>query len=177
MNLTEKKIDGKSIYKGRILNLEVDEVLLPDGQTSERECVRHCGGVAVLYVKDGRILLVKQFRYLYGREIFELPAGKIDAGENECSAAYRELAEETGFIAEKIAPFLKIYPSPGYTDEVIHIFIAQCCKKGSQKLDNGEFLSCVFMPVEKVLQMIESGEICDAKTVAAVYKYLNILNK
>ena len=172
MSFYEKKIDGKSIYNGKILNLEVDNVLLPDGKTAKRECVRHSGGAAVLYVQNDRVLLVKQYRYLYGKEIYEIPAGKLEKGEDPLIAAKREFSEETGFIAGEMLPLLKLYPTPGYTDEVIHIYQAKNCRAASQKLDEGEFLSLNFVELEKVLKMIDSGEICDAKTVAAVYKYL-----
>jgi len=171
MNLEEIRLNSKSIYEGKILSLEVDSVQLPDGSESLRECVRHCGGAAVLLVKDKSVLLVKQFRYLYGKEIYEIPAGKIDGEENAMNAAERELLEETGFSA-KLEHAFDLYPSPGYTDEVIHIYFAREFNFVGQKLDEGEFLKCEFVPLKKVLELIESGEICDAKTVAAVYKYL-----
>ncbi|MDE7087488.1 MAG: NUDIX hydrolase [Clostridia bacterium] len=172
MNLTEKKISSKKIYDGKILRLTVDEVELPDGAKSVRECVRHCSGAAVLCVIDGRVLLVKQFRYLYGKAIYEIPAGKTEEGEDPSVAAARELEEETGYRAD-CKPFLDIYPSPGYTDEVIHIYLAQNAKFVGQHTDDGEFLTSEFIPLEKVIKMIEQGEICDAKTVSAIYKYLS----
>lgn len=171
-DFTEKKISGERKYSGKILALDVDKVSLPDGSTSFRECVRHSGGAAVLYVQDGKILLVKQFRYLYGKEIYEIPAGKVESGEDPEVAAKRELEEETGYRAQKLVRALQIFPSPGYTDEIIHVFFAKDCTFVGQKLDCGEFLNCEFVPVDKVLKMIEDGEICDAKTVAAVYKYV-----
>lgn len=170
MKLTEKTILSKLVYDGRILKLYVDGVELPDGSSSVRECVRHSGGAAVLFVKDGKIALVRQFRYLYGKEIYEIPAGKIEAGENPAIAASRELEEETGYRAE-VSRLLDIYPSPGYTDEIIHIYLAKEAEYVGQNTDEGEFLDCVFIPIEEVMEMIERGEICDAKTVAAVYKY------
>ncbi len=172
MSFFEKKIAGKRIYEGKILNLEVDEVKLPDGSVSSRECVRHHGGAAVLYVYDGKVLLVKQFRYLYGKEIYEIPAGKLEKDEAPQETAARELREETGYVADDMVPFLKLYPTPGYTDEVIHIYLAKNCRLDSQKLDEGEFLNVRFVKMNDVLKMIESGEICDAKTVSGIYKYL-----
>lgn len=172
MSFFEKKIAGKRIYEGKILNLEVDEVKLPDGSISSRECVRHQGGAAVLYVVDGKVLLVKQFRYLYGKEIYEIPAGKLEKYETPQETAARELREETGYVADDIVPFLKLYPTPGYTDEVIHIYLAKNCRLDCQKLDKGEFLNVSFVKVSDVLKMIASGEICDSKTVSAIYKYL-----
>ncbi len=172
MKSDEKKLSGEIIYEGKILKLEVDEVLLPDGTKSARECVRHHGGAAVLYVKNGKVLLVKQFRYLYGKEIYEIPAGKLEAGEEPSAAAMRELEEEAGLKAGEVTEFLKVYPTPGYTDEIIYIFLAENCLKTAKHPDEGEFVECAFIPLEEVLRMIDSGEICDSKTVAAVYKYL-----
>ena len=173
MNLTEKKLSSKTVYDGKILKLTVDQVQLPDGKQSVRECVRHCGGAAVLLVKDGKVALVKQHRYLYGKDIYEIPAGKLEAGEEPSVGAARECEEETGYSAE-VEKLLEIYPSPGYTDEVIHIYLAKNARFVGQHADEGEFLTCEFVPLEKVVEMMESGEICDAKTVAAVYKYLSI---
>lgn len=171
MKLTETKISSKTIYDGKILKLTVDEVRLPDGKKSMRECVRHCGGAAVLLVQSGKVALVRQHRYLYGKDIYEIPAGKLEAGEDPAKGAARECEEETGYRAE-VEKLLEIYPSPGYTDEVIHIYIAKNARFVGEHVDDGEFLTCEFVPLEQVLEMIESGEICDAKTVAAVYKYL-----
>lgn len=171
MDFKEEKISSKLIYDGKILSLYVDEVKLPNGKHSKRECIRHCGGACVLFIKDGKIALVKQYRYLYGKEIYEIPAGKIDKGEQPDIAAQRELKEETGYKAE-VKHLLDIYPTPGYTDEIIHIYLAQGGEYVGKNLDEGEFLNCEFFTVEEVLNMIESGEICDAKTVSAVYKYL-----
>ncbi len=122
MNFTEKKISSQCVYDGKILRLEVDKVELPGGSVSSRECVRHSGGAAVLFVRDGKIALVKQFRYLYGEEILEIPAGKLNRGENAEPAALRELEEETGYRAPSLTHFMDIYPTPGYTDEIMHLF-------------------------------------------------------
>lgn len=171
MSFEEKKISSRVEYDGRILKLEVDGVLLPDGTKSVRECVRHSGGAAVLFIEDNKVALVRQYRYLYGKEIYEIPAGKVEKGEDPSAAALRELEEETGYRAE-VRHLLDIYPSPGYTDEVIHIYFAEGGKYVGQRTDEGEFLTCEFFPLEEVKRMVESGEICDAKTVTAIYKYL-----
>lgn len=171
MNLTEKKISSKLVYDGKILKLHLDEVELPDGTQAKRECVRHCGGAAVLFIKDGAVALVKQFRYLYGKEIYEIPAGKIDVGEKPETAALRELQEETGYRAKGAQKLLEIYPTPGYTDEIIHIYLIKDAEYVGEKPDEDEFLQCEFKPLDEVLKLIEIGEICDAKTVAAIYKY------
>ena len=171
MTLQEKKLKSKTIYSGKIVTLEVDEVELPDGKTSYRECVRHSGGASVLLIKEGKVLLVKQFRYLYGKPIYEIPAGKLNKGEDPQIAAARELEEETGFKAE-LSHLLDIYPTPGYTDEIIHIYFAEKFEVTKQKLDEDEFLNYCFIDIDTVLKMIERGEIQDAKTIIAVYKYL-----
>ena len=176
MKFFEKKLHGKTVYDGKVLKLDVDDIELPDGTTSKRECIRHSGGAAVLCVVDGKVLLVKQYRYLYGKEIYEIPAGKLEKGEDPQVAAARELKEETGISADLI-PYIKLYPTPGYTDEIIHIFLAKnCCENDSQNLDEGEFLSVCFKPLSEVLSLIESGEICDGKTVAVIYKFVSESN-
>lgn len=173
MKFEEKTLSSRTVYDGKILKLTVDGVELPDGSKSVRECVRHSGGAAVLLVVGGKVALVKQYRYLYGKEIYEIPAGKLETGEDPEKGAVRELEEETGYRAE-VESFLEIYPSPGYTDEVIHIYLAKNARFVGSHTDDGEFLNCEFLPLESVVKMMESGEICDAKTVAAVYKYLSL---
>ncbi len=171
MNLTEKKLSSELIYDGKILKLHLDEVALPDGAQAKREYVKHSGGAAVLFIKDGAVALVKQYRYVYGKEIYEIPAGKIDVGEKPENAALRELEEESGYRAKDAQRLLEIYPSPGYTDEIIHIYLVENAEYVGEKPDEGEFLQCEFKPFAEVLKLIESGDICDAKTVAAIYKY------
>ncbi len=171
MKLTEKKKFSQLVYDGKIISLHLDDVELPDGGTAKREYVTHSGGAAVLFVKDGKVALVKQFRYAYGKEIYEIPAGKLNSGEQPEVAALRELEEETGYRAEKSRPFLTIYPTPGYTNEIIYIYLVEEAEYVGEKPDEDEFLSCEFISVSKVLKMIERGEICDAKTVCALYKY------
>ena len=175
MKFSETRIDGKVIYKGKILTLTVDDVLLSNGKTAKREIVKHSGGAAVLFVCDNKVLLVRQFRYAYNREMYEIPAGIINEGELPQAAAARELEEETGYKAE-VKHLADIYPSPGYTDEIIHIYFAENSTRSRQNLDEGELLNAEFIPLDKVLSMIESGEIADAKTVVAIYKYLLIKN-
>ena len=172
MNLTEKKLGGKTVYDGKISKLEVDEVELPDGSRSLREVIRHSGGAAVYLEADGKILLVRQFRYAYGKEIYEIPAGKLNKGEDPRAAALRELEEETGYKAE-LSPMFSLYPTPGYTDEVIYVYKAENPRFVGSRPDEGEFLNCKFLPKESVLKMIKSGEISDAKTISAVYAALS----
>lgn len=172
MTFSEKKTGGEVLYNGKILRLSVDEVELPNGSVAKREIIHHSGGAAVLFVRDECILLVKQFRYAYNKEIYEIPAGKLEPSEPPENTAARELEEETGYTAGNLKKILTLYPTPGYTDEVIHIYLAENCEKRAAHPDEGEFVSCEFMPINQVVEKIENGEICDAKTVAAVFKYL-----
>lgn len=172
MRLDEKTLHSERIYEGKVVNLFVDDVLLPDGKTSKREYLKHPGGAAILLVENNKILLVKQYRYAYSKAIYEIPAGKLEIAENPQIAAIRELKEETGYVAEKVKFLCTIYPTPGYTNEILYLYQATEFFKGKQKLDNGEFLNVEFLEISEVLRLIELGEICDAKTIISVYNYL-----
>ena len=171
MDLTEKTLSTQKIYDGKVVNLRKDAVLLPNGATSFREVIHNSGGATIIAEFDGNIYFVKQFRYPYGKTILELPAGKINEGENPLDCARRELEEETGLVAKNIRLLQSIYPTPAYTDEVIYIYVAEGIEKGSIHLDDDEFLNVVPIKVEKVKEMLKSGEIHDAKTLIALYKY------
>ena len=168
MDLTERTLRRNYVYRGKILSLRVDDALRPDGQPCKREIVEHSGGAAVLLVADGRVALVKQYRYAYQEELYEIPAGKLNEGEDPLLAAERELNEETGFSAETLKHIFTLYPSPGYTSEKIFIYEAFSPKKGEQHLDEGEFLKVEFVPLSEAYEMIEDGRIRDAKTIAAL---------
>ena len=170
MKLREETIHKNYVYQGKILSLRCDDVRLPDGKQDKREIVEHAGGAAVLCVKEGCVALVKQYRYAYGEELWELPAGKIEAGEDPAATALRELKEETGLVAGRLEHMLTVYPSPGYTDEKIYVYEALYVREDEQCLDEGEFLHVSFVPVEEALLMAERGEIRDGKTLAALYK-------
>lgn len=171
MNYKEEKVDGVTVYDGKILKVNVDKVRLGDGRLSTREEVVHNGGVGVLAVKDGKVMLVKQYRYSYGEEVIEIPAGKLELGEDPLTAGIRELKEETGLKAKSLKKLGCIYPSPGYTNEKIHIFLCEDFTVGEQKLDDGEFLSCFWQDLPFAYEQIKNGEIRDAKTVCALLKY------
>lgn len=168
MKLYEETVTKRYIYQGKILSLRCDDARLPDGKPCKREIVEHSGGAAVLCVKDGKVALVKQFRYAYGEEIYEIPAGKLNVGENPRDAAQRELQEETGRIAKELRLLFTLYPSPGYTNEKIYIYEAIGVSEGKQKPDEDEFLSVEFLPLEQVREMVLNGKINDAKTIAAI---------
>ncbi len=172
MDLTEKTVRKHYIYRGKIVNFRVDDALLPDGKPCIRELVEHPGGASVLYVRGGKVLLVRQFRYAYGEETLEIPAGKLNPGEDPAVTAARELEEETGWVPERVEHLFTLYPTPGYTNEKIYIYRAHGVRAGAAHPDEDEFVSAAFYPVEEVLDMIGRGQIRDAKTIVAVQSLL-----
>ena len=171
MDLEEKTVQKNYIYRGKIVNLRCDDAVLPDGRPCKREVVVHSGGAAVLCVQGGKVALVRQFRYAYGEAIYEIPAGKLNAGEDPMLAAKRELEEETGLQAGRLVHLFTLYPTPGYTNEKIYIYEAEDVQAGAQRLDEGEFLNVEYMPVRDALSMVENGTIRDAKTIVALLDY------
>lgn len=171
-NLIEVQLKENRLYDGKIISLNVDDIALPDGRNAKREYVRHNGGAAILAVDDeGYAYLVRQFRYAYREVVEEIPAGKLEAGEAASMTAARELEEETGFTAEAITPFGVLYPTPGYTNEHLYIFLAKGLKKGRAHLDSDEFLNVERLPFKDVLKRVLSGDIKDSKTCYAVLRY------
>ncbi|MDE6302116.1 MAG: NUDIX hydrolase [Clostridia bacterium] len=170
--LTETEKKANVVYEGRIISLRNDDVILPDGKLAKREYVCHRGGASILAIDDENyVYLVRQFRYPYREELLEIPAGKLEEGEEAIVTARRELEEETGLVADEILPFGMIYPTPGYTNEHLYIFLAKGLKPTQAHLDEGEFLRVEKMPFDEVLKKVLSGEIKDGKTCYAVLKY------
>lgn len=172
MNLEEKQLNFDYKFKGRIINLRQDTVLLPDGNTATREVVEHPGGVCVAALTDqDELLFVRQWRYPYGETTLEIPAGKRDkSGEDPLECGKRELKEETGATAENYIDLCPLYPSPGYVNEIIWCYLATGLTFGEQDTDDDEFLDVLRIPLEKAVQMVLTGEIKDAKTQIAVLK-------
>lgn len=167
--LHEKKISSEMIYQGRILNLRVDTVKLPNGNESKREVVEYAGAVAVVALDDNNeVFLVRQYRYPVDQELLEIPAGKIEKGEDPMDCAKRELVEETGCRARKWQPLYSFFSTPGFTSEKLHLFLATELQYGEQKLDDDEFLRVHKIPLEKALDMVARGEICDAKSIVGL---------
>lgn len=174
MNLEEKTIKEDLKYEGSFIKVVKQEVKLPDGNTSVRDIVRHPGGVAVVAIlDDDRILLVEQYRKPIERATLELPAGKRENGEDSKVCGIRELEEETGLKAEKFELLGKIATSPGFCDEYIYIYKAEGLYKGQVNRDDDEFINVKKIKIKEFKEMIKSGEITDAKTVAAL-SYLEI---
>jgi ADP-ribose pyrophosphatase len=171
LEFMEKQISSKEIFKGRIITVRKDEVELIDGRRAEREVVHHNGGVAVLALdEDMNVLFVRQFRYPYGEVLLELPAGKLEPGEDPLAAGLRELEEETGYAAGRYESLGQCYPTVGYCDEVLHLYLASDLTKTAQNLDEDEFLSVEKIPFDKAVALCLDGTIKDAKTVVAVLK-------
>lgn len=168
MDFEEKTVKSEYLYKGGVLNLKKDEIALPSGKSSVREIVEHGGGCAVLCVKDGKILLVRQFRYAYKKVIIEIPAGKINAGEPPEQTAVRELEEECGLKAKSVKLLCEIYPSPGYTNEIIRLFMAEEFEKGEVCFDDDEYVESFWLDISVAKEMAKNGEINDAKTLIAL---------
>ena len=161
-----------SLYRGRILNLRDDDILLPNGKAAKRVVVEHRGGVAVLAVDDkGYVPLVRQYRYPIGKHLWEIPAGKLEAGEQPDEAIHRELREETGLVAGKMTSLGMFYPTCGYSNEIIRLYLATDLSYVGAKPDEDEFLEIKYVPVEELYEKCLSGEIEDGKTIIAVLKY------
>ena len=178
MNLTEITDSKEYVYNGKIINLRKDKVTLPNGNKADREVVEHPGGVCVVpLTEDGYVYMVRQFRYPYGEALLEIPAGKLDKGEYPLACGKRELSEETGAVAEEYTFLGKLYPSPGYVDEIIYMYLAGKLTVLSANPDDDEFLEVEKIPLKKVVDMIMNNEITDSKTQTAILKaYIKTLN-
>ncbi len=171
-DFTERRLSGETLFHGKVFSIERDDVLLPNGAKSTREVVRHPGGVAVLAVDEHEgIYLVRQFRYAAGRELLEIPAGRIEPGEDPAVAGRRELAEETGLRCAKFESLGMVLPTPGYDTERIYLYLASGLTQGDCCPDDGEFVRAVYMPLNEAQSLVLSGGIDDAKTMAALYRY------
>ena len=178
MDLTEKTLESVVVYDGRILRVEKDWAELPGGKTAVREVVRHPGCVVVLPLEeDGTVVLVRQYRYALAIELLEVPAGKMEPGEAVLTAAARELEEETGYTAEEFISLGACYPSPGFCDEVFHLFLARKLKEGDSHPDEDEFLDVVKIPFERLMELVMNDELRDAKTIITILKAKAFLDR
>ena len=172
MDLTEHKIESTQLLDGKLLKVYRDRVRLPDGGESEREWIDHPGAAAVVpLLPDGRVILVRQFRYPVGHEFIEVPAGKFDTkGESPEDVAHRELEEESGWRAGRLDKLGAFHMAIGYCNEVIHCYLAQDLEKVGSNLDHDEFLEVVYIPLDEAVEMIADGRITDVKTVVSLLR-------
>lgn len=171
MEFSEKTLTSKKIFNGRIVEVYQDSAKISTGQEVYREVVRHTGGVVILAFKNkDTILMVKQFRYPIQQVSLELPAGKLERGENPFLAAKRELEEETGYMAEIWTDLGHVYTSPGYSDEKLYLYKAEDLKFTGEHPDDGEIISAYEYKFSDVKKMIKSGDITDAKTLCAILR-------
>ena len=178
MDTREVTVLKNTIYQGKILNLRVDVAGLPNGKEAPREFVEHNGGVTVAALTDdAKLIFVRQFRYPYMEEVLELPAGKLEKGEDSLEAGKRELREEAGVTAEQYINLGEFYPSPGYTNEVIYLYGARDLTQVEQELDEDEFLNVEYISLDKAVDMVLSNEIKDGKTQAAVLKLATLIER
>ena len=168
------QLESRRVYTGRVVRLDVDKVRFPDGSTSQLEVIRHPGASAIVPCvsdpreKDPTILLIRQYRYAAGGFLWEIPAGTLDPGEDPETCARRELLEETGVSAAHLERLTSIFTTPGFTDEVIHLYLASGLTAGTPSRERDEFIEVVPQPLSQVLARIRDGEVRDAKTVVAI---------
>ncbi len=171
---SEGRVSGERVYQGRVIDVDLDRVRFPDGSLGELEMIRHPGASAVVPLDAVRgasqpiVTLMRQYRYAAGGFIWEVPAGKLDPGETPEMCAHRELEEETGFRAGQLERLSAIYTTPGFTDEVIHLFVAWELEAGQLRHGANEFIEVRPLPLDRALLMIDAGEITDAKTICAL---------
>jgi len=178
MDFTEKTIKKEYIFKGEIINLRVDTVTTPSGNTATRELVEHPGGVCVVPLdSDGNVIMEWQYRRPFDTNTFEIPAGKLHYGEDPLECGKRELEEETGMRAKKYIPLGKIYPTPGFCGEIIHMYLAMDLYEGEVNRDEDEFMEIERVPLSSLVDKILSGEIIDAKTCVAIMKVNEMKNR
>ena len=176
MELTEKTLSSKTVFDGRILHITVDDIELPGGKKSKREVVNHPGGVVIAALDgENNLLFVRQFRYPYKEVVLELPDGKLEKGSTHLENGKRELLEETGLEGYSYISLGQVYPSPGYTSEIIHLYACRVKSQGEQKLDEGEFLNVEKISLNKAVEMVLNNMIPDSKTQIAVLKTAALL--
>jgi ADP-ribose pyrophosphatase len=178
MELEEKKLSSEEIFDGVAIHLFRDEILLPNGNKGVREVIRHPGAVCVIPVtEDGDVIFVNQFRYAFNKVTLEVPAGKLEKGEDPLEAAMRELSEETGLSAKNVVYLGELYTTPALIDEVIHMYLATDLVEGKQHLDEDEFINTLRMPLSEAVQKVMNGDIKDAKTQTILLKAEKYLSK
>lgn len=175
-SLEEKTLSTEQIFTGKVISLQVDEVELPNGKTSKREIIKHPGAVAIIALTDDKkVVMVEQYRKALERTLVEIPAGKLEKGERPEVCAIRELEEETGYECEKIDWLTSFYTSPGFADELVHLYVATGLNKkvNAAELDEDEFVNLIEVTLEEALDLMKNQKIYDAKTAYAI-QYLQL---
>ena len=171
--MSEKTLSSQQIYDGRILKLRLDTVKLPSGRVTKREIVEHDDSIAIVAIDgDDNVLLVKQFRKAVEKEVLEIPAGGIDPGEEPVAAVKRELREETGFLPQRVERIGGFYTSPGYSSEFLHLFVASDLTPEKLPAEDTESIKVERVPISRILELIRTGAINDAKSVAGLLMLL-----
>jgi len=171
MSFFEKQLESKTVYEGLIVNVKRDVVELRNGNNAEREVVEHPGGVCIVALTDDmKVLMVRQFRYTMKEDLLEIPAGKLEPGEEPFTCAVRELSEETGYTASKWIDFGIIYPSAGVYREKLYLYLALDLTKGEMHLDENELLSVEEVDMDELIRQIMANELKDAKSVVGILK-------
>lgn len=168
-DFTERFVSGEQIFSGRLLQVRRDTVRMPNGAEVTREYIRHPGAAAVLALTDdGCVVLERQYRYALARDFLEIPAGKVDAGDGLLDTAKRELLEETGYVASDWRRLATLHSAIGYSDEAIELFLARGLEQRARRLDAGEFLEVLLLPLAQAVAMVRDGSLTDVKTVTAL---------
>lgn len=176
MVYNEKTITSEKKFEGRIFDVRVESVELPEGKTGYRELVDHPGGVGIVALtKENKILMVRQYRKAIEKEILEIPAGKLEKNEDPLECGKRELEEETGYKADELVSLGFLYPSPGFANEVTHLYLAWGLEKGEVNPDDDEYLDILEVSYEEIYSKIMNNEICDAKTVIGFFKAMEYI--
>ncbi len=178
MELIEKTLKKNYVFHGKIISVRQDEALLPNGKTAIREVVEHNGGVCIApLTADRELIFVRQFRYPYSQVVLELPAGKLEKGEDAYEAGVRELEEETGYASDDFVDCGVFLPSPGYCGEVIHLYAACNLKQTEMNLDEDEFLETEKIPLDKAVEMVMDNRIVDGKSQVLILKTANLVRE
>ena len=171
--MKEKTLSTENIYQGRRINLRVDKVMLPNGRETTREIADYPNSVGIVALDKGdNVILVRQYRHAVGRILLEIPAGGMEAGESPLDSALRELEEESGYTAGCIEQIGGAYAAPGYSTEFLHIFLATDLKPGPSRNDEDEYIELAPVPLQNVMQLIRSGELCDGKSIIGLLTLL-----
>jgi len=170
-NLREQTLSTRLIYAGKSFSFHTDEVVFPDGRQGRRDYVRYPEAVVILPLKGERVVFTRQYRYAPGKELLEIPAGKVDEGEAPLEAVRRELREETGYDSEHIEYMFSYYPCPGYSTEKIHIYVARDLFEAPLEADEDEFILTEVLSIDEVHRAIREGRIEDGKTILAILAY------